>query len=76
MNLHLFEAFGIETEYMIVDKENLSILPLADAILAYFNSGKITNEIALNSLAISNEIVQHVIELKTNGPKKPLEGLD
>ncbi len=76
MKLHLFEAFGIEAEYMIVDKENLSIQPLADAILAYFNSGKITNEIAINSLAISNEIVKHVIELKTNGPKKSLEGLD
>ena len=30
----LFSAFGIEIEYMIVDRETLSVLPVADKVLA------------------------------------------
>ncbi|GIX42764.1 MAG: glutamate--cysteine ligase [Leptospiraceae bacterium] len=76
MKLHLFEGYGIEAEYMIVDKNTLKIKPIAEEILKFYNKNQITNEVALNSIAISNEIVSHVIELKTNGPKKILLGLD
>jgi len=76
MKLHLFEGFGIEAEYMIVDKKNLTIKPIAEFILKNFNKGKITNEVPINAIAISNEIVSHVIELKTNGPKFNLIGLE
>ncbi len=31
--LHLFGGFGIELEYMIVDRETLSVLPVADRLL-------------------------------------------
>ena len=31
--LSLFEAYGIELEYMIVDRESLSVAPVADSLL-------------------------------------------
>ncbi len=73
MNLyHLFEVYGIEAEYMIVDKDTLKILPISDLLIKHFNNNVIINEVELGTIAISNEIVKHVIELKTNGPKKDL----
>ena len=68
-HLSLFSAVGIEIEYMIVDKDSLTILPIADKILEHF-AGEITNEITLGEISISNELVMHVIEFKTNGPKE------
>ena len=32
--LHLFEATGIELEYMIVDARTLAVRPIADRLLA------------------------------------------
>lgn len=74
MPLHLFEAVGIELEYMIVDRRTLSILPIADQILAAA-AGEIVSEVELGPLSWSNELVLHVIELKTNGPARQLAGL-
>lgn len=76
--LGLFEGVGIEIEYMIVNKESLSIVPSSDAILSHFqdNSKHFMNEVALGDIAISNELVMHVIEFKTNGPKPTLTELD
>ncbi len=34
MSLHLFEAFGVELEYMIVDRRTLAVRPIADRLLA------------------------------------------
>jgi gamma-glutamyl:cysteine ligase YbdK (ATP-grasp superfamily) len=72
--LHLFQGFGVELEYMIVDKSNLSVQPIADKLL-YKIAGEFANEIELGEIAWSNELVMHVIELKTNGPAKTLHGL-
>lgn len=72
--LHLFEKYGIELEYMIVDEETLSVLPLADRIL-YEVSGEYATEVEMGELAWSNELVSHLIELKTNGPVSSLEPL-
>ena len=33
-SLHLFEAVGIELEYMIVAEGSLDVLPVADKVLA------------------------------------------
>jgi gamma-glutamyl:cysteine ligase YbdK (ATP-grasp superfamily) len=73
-SLHLFEATGIELEYMIVDDRRLSVMPIADKILAAV-AGKIVSDIELGAIAWSNELVLHVIELKTNGPAVSLSGL-
>jgi len=72
--LHLFEGFGLELEYMIVDRDSLAVRPVADRVLKQV-AGKIVNEIEVGPLCWSNELVLHVLELKTNGPAKSLEGL-
>lgn len=74
MSLHLFEAFGVELEYMLVDAESLAVQPVADRVLAAA-AGEITSDLDDGPLSWSNELVLHVIELKTNGPAPALEGL-
>lgn len=71
----LFSVYGIEIEYMIVNKDTLDILPMADILIEKI-SGKIDNEIELGEVAVSNELALHVIEIKTNGPKPAITGLD
>jgi carboxylate-amine ligase len=72
--LQLFEACGIELEYMIVDAGSLSILPVTDQVI-HAVAGEYVSEIEMGELAWSNELVLHVIELKTNGPAPTLDGL-
>ncbi len=72
--LHAFTGYGIELEYMIVGQTDLVVRPLADRLLLDAE-GAVVNEIGHGALAWSNELVQHVIELKTNGPASALAGL-
>ena len=74
MTLHLFEAYGVELEYMIVDRETLSVLPAADRVLEAA-AGEAASEVELGPLAWSNELVLHVLELKTAAPAPSLAGL-
>jgi glutamate---cysteine ligase / carboxylate-amine ligase len=60
--LHLFEAFGIELEYMIVNAKTLDPMPNADLLLD--SAGEKDN----GSIGWSNELALHVLEIKTNGP--------
>ncbi len=69
-NFPIFSVLGIEIEYMLVDKEHLNIQPKSDLILKAL-AGEQVEEVALGDIAISNELVMHVLELKTNGPKPP-----
>ena len=72
--LGLFQGFGIELEYMIVDRESLAVRPLADALIAA-EVGRPEAEIERGAMAWSNELARHVIELKTHGPAPSLAGL-
>ncbi len=72
--LELFEGFGIELEYMLVDAASLDVRPIADWLLERA-AGELTDEYEHGSLAWNNELVLHVIELKTNGPARSLDGL-
>lgn len=72
--LHLFEGFGVELEYMIVDRDTLDIRSLADRVLEAA-AGELLGDVERGPLAWSNELVLHVIELKTNGPAAGLAGL-
>ena len=65
--LRLFEATGLEIEYMIVDAESLSVRPAADRALEDLG-GLEEGEVTLGEIAWSNELVLHVIELKGAGP--------
>lgn len=75
MPLRLFEGFGVELEYMIVHAGSLDVFPAADRVLLAV-AGDYASEIERGALAWSNELVNHVIELKTNGPASLLHGLD
>jgi gamma-glutamyl:cysteine ligase YbdK (ATP-grasp superfamily) len=72
--LHLFDGFGVELEYMIVDKDELKVNPVADEVIKEV-AGEYTSDIEFEELEWSNELVLHVIELKTHGPAKNLNGL-
>lgn len=72
--LHLFEGYGVELEYMIVHRDTLDVLPVCDKVIAAV-AGENASEVAPGDIAWSNELVLHVIELKTNGPAKMLEEL-
>lgn len=71
--LHLFEGYGIEMEYIIVDNAHLNILPISDKLLEK-SSGKIVSEYSRGNMAWSNELVLHLIEIKTDGPAQNLDG--
>ena len=66
----IFSVLGIEIEYMLVDKDSLNIQPKSDLILSAL-AGEIASEVAIGDIAVSNELVMHVLELKNNGPKPP-----
>lgn len=72
----LFEATGIELEYMITDSKTLDVLPICDQILSEI-SGSIENEVHPDGdegfSAWSNELALHVIEFKSLNPINDLE---
>lgn len=69
-----FSGFGIELEYMIVDRETLAVLPIADRLLQVL-AGRQVAEVQCGRLAWSNELALHVIELKNTDPEADLESL-
>jgi carboxylate-amine ligase len=70
--LGLFQGYGIELEYMIVDRLTLAIQPISD-ILLRSAAGETTSDYEDGNITWSNELVLHVIELKTSGPAKTLD---
>lgn len=72
--LHLYEGYGIELEYMIVSVDTLDPLPYADRVLRD-GAGQVVSDLEHEHTAWSNELVLHVLELKTNGPAESLEPL-
>jgi glutamate---cysteine ligase / carboxylate-amine ligase len=74
VTLGLFEAWGIELEYMIVRRDTLEVLPCCDELL-YELAGEQVNEVEAGPCRFSNELALHVVELKTNGPAPRLDGL-
>ncbi len=66
-SLHLFEGYGLELEYMIVDRDTFEVRPIADWLLAQVGPQG-TREVEQGQLCWSNELALHVIELKGNGP--------
>lgn len=65
---NLFERFGIELEYMIVDKDTLQVIPRADIPLGKDKKGNNLSDIRRGDVGLSNELVSHVIELKCAEP--------
>lgn len=75
MSYHLFEVFGIELEYMLVNSDSLKVNPIVDKLLTRKN-GSLTSDVENGKIEWSNELVAHVVEMKTNGPTADLETLD
>ena len=68
---HLFQRFGVELEYMIVDGASLDVRPISDKVLAA-QAGCITGDVEFGNLEWSNELVLHVIEIRTGAPAEAL----
>lgn len=73
-NLHLFQGYGVELEYMIVDATSLEVKPITDKVI-FDQVGAFVSDVEFAQIAWSNELVLHVIELKTNGPAEDLASL-
>ncbi len=72
--LSMFEAFGIEVEYMLVDRETLDVRPVADRVMET-SAGHPTGDIEFGAATFSNELALHVIELKGTDPTSDLASL-
>ncbi len=66
--LHIFQAYGVELEYMIVDRNTLNIRPIADDLLKH-ELGHYASDFENGLVTWSNELVAHVIELKSTKPE-------
>lgn len=76
--LQLFEATGVELEYMIVDRQTLQVRPMCDELFEAFAGEPVSDvepEGDQGQTAWSNELVLHVVELKTREPAHTLRGL-
>src|SRR5215468_8385144 len=84
MTLGLFQGFGVELEHMIVDRRTLDVIPVADRLLMdgarafdrnAANEPVSDVEVPGTNIGWSNELVLHVVELKTASPAPALSGL-
>lgn len=69
-----FTAYGIELEYMLVDRATLSVRSIADQLMERYGDAG-SGEITRGALSWSNELVAHVIELKNPRPTDTLGAL-
>jgi gamma-glutamyl:cysteine ligase YbdK (ATP-grasp superfamily) len=73
--LDSFMGYGIEIEYAIVSRDDLSVLPIADRLLCKAAGGTDAAEVERGMLGWSNEFVMHVIEIKNLRPSASLSYL-
>ncbi len=67
----LFEVTGIELEYMVVDRTTLKVMPIVDELFKDV-TGRITSDVERGDVEWSNELVSHVVELKTAKPTRKI----
>ncbi len=72
--LGAFAGYGVELEYMIVDRKSMAVRPMADELLRDA-AGAVVNELPRGRLGWSNELTLHVIELKNEAPVADLAAL-
>jgi gamma-glutamyl:cysteine ligase YbdK (ATP-grasp superfamily) len=71
----LFEAYGVEVEYMVVDRDSYDVRPLVDRALAALAAASPTGEPVVGPVEWSNELVAHVVEAKCARPVRTISGL-
>ena len=74
----LFDAVGVELEYMIVDRDTLDVRPICDELF-HAATGSAVSEVEPDGdqgvISWSNELALHVVEFKTQSPASSLDGL-
>lgn len=71
-----FRVWGIEAEYMILDKETFRIRNEAEFILKSLSDSGFSDDAVFGSTALSNELTSHLIELKCLVPMTDLEEIE
>lgn len=73
--LHLFQGYGIELEYMLVDCDTLAVKPITDNLLKH-EIGHYASDFENGMVTWSNELVLHVLELKSTRPESNFNALE
>ena len=73
--IHIFQGYGIELEYMLVDKDTLAVKPITDEVLKH-ELGQYGSDFENGIVTWSNELVLHVIELKSTRPELNFNALE
>lgn len=71
----LFEVTGIELEYMVVDRDTLRASPTVDELFKDV-TGSIVSDVERGDVEWSNELVSHVVELKTAKPARRIAAFE
>jgi glutamate---cysteine ligase / carboxylate-amine ligase len=72
--INVFQAYGIEIEYVIVDAESLDVRPFAARLLRAA-AGKDAADVPRGDMGWSNELTLHQIEIKNLAPTPRLDEL-
>lgn len=73
--IHLFQGYGVELEYMLVDRDTLAIKPITDELIKHV-LGSYGSDVDNGMVTWSNELVLHVVELKSTKPESDFFELD
>ena len=73
--IHLFQGYGIELEYMLVDKDTLAVKPVTDELLKH-ELGEYGSDFENGIVTWSNELVLHVVEIKSSRPEANFNALE
>jgi carboxylate-amine ligase len=73
--IHLFQGYGIELEYMLVDRDTLKVKPITDELIKH-ETGAYQSDFENGIVTWSNELVLHVVELKSTRPENNFTGLE
>jgi carboxylate-amine ligase len=73
--IHLFQGYGIELEYMLVDRDSLKAKPITDELIKH-ETGAYQSDFENGMVTWSNELVLHVVELKSTRPENNFNGLE
>ena len=73
--IHLFQGYGIELEYMLVDRDTLKVKPVTDELIKH-ETGAYQSDFENGMVTWSNELVLHVVELKSTRPENNFNGLE
>src|SRR5688572_14444455 len=71
----LFEGYGVELEYMLVNRDTLGIMSVSDELLRDV-LGSYGSDYENGIVTWSNELVMHVIELKSTKPEADFAALE